>query len=46
LISNIGKDNLAVEDWWVNPKYVDLNRLNSIIDTSDKIKKPRNIFIK
>jgi hypothetical protein len=45
ILTNIGKDDIAVEDWWVNPKHVDINKLKPIIDTSDKIKYPKSIFL-
>jgi tetratricopeptide (TPR) repeat protein len=45
ILTNIGKDNITVEDWWVNSKYIDIERLKPIIDISDKIKYPKNIFL-
>lgn len=45
ILSNIGKGDIAVEDWWVNPKYVDINKLKPITDTSDNIKCPKSIFL-
>jgi tetratricopeptide (TPR) repeat protein len=45
ILTNIGKDDIAVEDWWVNPKHVDVNKLKSITDTSDKVKYAKNVFL-
>jgi hypothetical protein len=45
ILTNIGKDDIAVEDWWVNPKHVDINKLKSITDTSDKVKYAKNVFL-
>lgn len=46
ILTNIGKDNMAVEDWWVHPKYVNVERLLPITNISNKIKSPKNIFLK
>lgn len=46
IVSNVGKDNIAVEDWWVNPKYVNVSRLSSITNTTDKIKYPKSLFLR
>jgi hypothetical protein len=45
ILANIGKDDIAVEDWWVNPKHVDINKLKSITDTSDKVKFAKSVFL-
>lgn len=46
ILTNIGKEDITVEDWWVNSKYVDVDRLKPIINTSDEIKYAKNIFLK
>lgn len=45
VVSNVGRGDTAVEDWWVNPKHVDIDRLKPITHTSNKVKCPKNIFL-
>ena len=45
VVSNVGRGDTAVEDWWVNPKHVDIDRLKPITYTSNKVKCPKNIFL-
>jgi hypothetical protein len=34
------------EDWWIHPELVDKDALTNLRDTSTRIKKAKNIFIK
>lgn len=45
ILSNIGKDDKAVEDWWVNPKLVNLKALSLIVDTSSLVKSAKSLFL-
>jgi hypothetical protein len=34
VVSNISSMNNPIEDWWIHPDLVDMNRINNIIDTN------------
>lgn len=47
VLSNVAPNDWKdYEDWWVHPDLVDQNIIQSIKDTSDSIKRSKNIFIK
>lgn len=46
IVSNIGKEGKAVEDWWIHPDIINYHRLLPIVDRTDTVKEPKELLLK